>query len=286
MPMNESMSIIQPIPDENTSEAIMYGSQYMFAKSSKYFWDQTEDLMDREIRILMESIIDPDFALFVVRHRPDMIYAATPPTNEPDQIRDLWTLRRIIAWGTGQEMLDVYRTENQMWAMMHGISEYSGKLLEGGITERQWKAATLGFDLPIEYETIRTIADHDAIKSRKEMDGLLDEETRMKAEQDRFRREYARFLDGNLDQESDDPADRLDIFREEEEPEAPEEVSGPEEEERRVGFVSECVSAFLLTGMDPLSWLIDLGKAFVPPVEPETPRTPRFGLFGRFAHAR
>ena len=92
----------------------MYGSQYMFAKSSKYFWDQTQDIMDREIRRLIESIRDPEFALFVVKHRPDMIHSTEPPVNEPDRIRDLWTLRQIVAWGTGEELLEVYRTENLM----------------------------------------------------------------------------------------------------------------------------------------------------------------------------
>lgn len=265
MVMNESMSIIRPIPDENTSEAIMYGSQYMFAKSSKYFWDQTQDIMDREIRRLIESIRDPEFALFVVKHRPDMIHSTEPPVNEPDRIRDLWTLRQIVAWGTGEELLEVYRTENLMWAMMHGISEYSGKLLEHGITQQEWKAATLGFDLPIEYDTIRTIADHDMIRSKKEMDGILDEESRRKAEQDRFRREYAMFLNGQLDSPRDDsPADRIPIFREEtireDEPEdAPPEPADDDSPVRpTLGMsVARLVAEW---DSDPLGWILTEGR--------------------------
>lgn len=286
MPSSD-MSIIQPIPDENTSEAIMFGSQYMFAKSSKYFWDQTQDLMDREIGKLMASIIDPDFALFVVKHRPDMIYARQPPVNDPDKIRDLWTLRQIIAWGTGEELLDVYRTENRMWAMMHGISEYSAKLLEGGISERQWKAATLGFDLPIEYETIRTITDHDAIESRKEMDDLLDEESRMKAEQDRFRREYAMFLNGDLTQEPDDsPADRLSIYREEDITEE-ECVDEPDEVPSRIHSVGDDVARFLSESRDPISWLIEIGVECSQDNQMEDDPPSRIpALLRRLAHVR
>ncbi|WP_414594838.1 hypothetical protein [Candidatus Methanoprimaticola sp. MG2] len=282
MMQSEGMSIIRPIPDENTSEAIMFGSQYMFAKSSKYFWDQTQDIMDREIVKLLASIRDPEFAVFVVKHRPDMIYATDPPINEPDRIRDLWTLRQIIAWGTGEELLEVYRTENQMWAMMHGISEYSSHLLEHGISQQEWKAATLGFDLPIEYDTIRAIADHDAIRSGKEMSGILDEESQRRAEKDRFRREYARFLNGELDEGTEDsPVDRIQLFREEDELlEAEIDFSETDGHDERTPIGTFVAGFILLWARDSLEWIVSKG------MEKTAPCDGRFEALRRLAHAR
>lgn len=211
-----SFSVIRQIPDDNTSEAIAYGSEYEFAKASRYFWDETEDEMGKEMRRLMRQIIDPDFALMVLRHRPDMIRSKQPPVNDPDQIRDLWTLRQIIAWGTGREILDVYRTENELYASMKGVRDYSEHLLAQGVSQEMWKAATLGLLRPIEYETVRTVRDRDEDEARREMSGYMDDPEARAREVRRFESEFTRYLDGELgdDSETPSPADRITIYRE------------------------------------------------------------------------
>ncbi len=225
--MTESTyTVIDPIPDDSTSEAIAYGSQYRFAKSSKYFWDETEDVMDKEIVKLMRKIRDPEFALYVVRNRPDMIWANNPPVPEPDKIRDLWTLRQIIGWGTGKELLDVYRRENQLYAMMMGVSEYTSKLMEGDVSQSMWASATTGLIEPIDYESVRTVKDREELLSKRDAaryEARDSEEPGFReAEARRFNEDYARYLeeehedDIEEDEESpEDAAEMLDIVREE-----------------------------------------------------------------------
>lgn len=224
---DQTYTVIDPIPDDNTSEAIVYGSQYKFAKSSKYFWDETEDVMDKEIVKLMRKIKDPEFALYVVRNRPDMIWANNPPVPEPDKIRDLWTLRQIIGWGTGKELLDVYRRENKLYAMMMGVSEYTSKLMEGEVSQSMWASATTGLIEPIDYESVRTVKDREEILSKRDAARYeardSEEPDFREKEARRFNEDYARYLEeeheDDLEEEEEespeDAAEMLDIVREE-----------------------------------------------------------------------
>ncbi len=224
--MNDtSFRVIDPIPDDNTSRAIAYGSMYKFAASSKYFWDETEHLMDIEIAKLMRKIKDPEFALYVVKNRSDMIWANNPPVPEPDRIRDLWTLRQIIGWGTGKEILDVYRRENLLYASMCGVSEYSEQLLAGGISQSMWASATTGLIQPIDYESVRTVKDREELISRRDASkyGYPDSDDPVEREREvrRFNEDYAEYLEDlheeDIEEEEspEEIAERLDIIREE-----------------------------------------------------------------------
>ncbi len=221
-----AFTVIDPIPDDNTSQAIAYGSMYKFAASSKFLWDETEHLMDKEILALMRKIKDPEFAIYVVTKRPDMIWATNPPVPEPDKIRDLWTLRQIIGWGTGKEILDVFRRENLLYASMCGVSEYSEKLLADGVTSSMWSAATTGLIQPIDYEAVRTIKDREEIQAKRDAarystEESYEPETRARAVRE-FNEGYARYLEDEheeaMEEEDESPEDiveRLDIIREE-----------------------------------------------------------------------
>ena len=221
---DDGFHVINPIPDDNTSKAIAYGSQYKFATSSKYFWDEMEHIMDREILSLMRKIKDPVFASYVVRERPDMIWATNPPVPEPDKIRDLWTLRQIMGWGTGKEMLDVYRRENLLYASMIGVSEYSEQLLAAGISQSTWASATAGLIQPIDYESVRTVKDREEILARRDAsrydDEVYEPVARERAMRE-FNEDYAEYLedlndgDDSEEESPEDIADRLDIIREE-----------------------------------------------------------------------
>ena len=228
--MNDSsFTVIDPIPDDCTSQAIAYGSHYKFATSSKYLWDETEHIMDQEMVKLMRKIKDPEFALYVVRNRPDMIWANNPPVPEPDKIRDLWTLRQIINMGTGKELLDVYRRENLLFASMCGVSEYTEKLLGEGVTQSMWASATAGLIQPIDYETVRTVKDREEVLAKRDAARYEEQESRepdfREREARRFNEDYARYLEEEHeddDEEEEEPpespedaAELLDIVREE-----------------------------------------------------------------------
>jgi len=161
MLQNEQLSVITPIPDDNTSESIMYGSAYLFAKSSKNYWDSMEDYTRREIETLKYKIKNPEFCAWVLRCNKNLIYTDNPPVDTIDKIRDLHTLKEIIKRGTAIREIDIRRTENLMYSQLIGISEYSSKMLENGISDKTWKSATIGYDTPIEYETIRAKRDED-----------------------------------------------------------------------------------------------------------------------------
>ena len=121
---------IPPIPDEYTAESITYGSAYRFWKSAKYYWDQVEDQLRHDIDDLKGSIRDPRFAAFIMESNRYAIFANPPPFDDPNKIRDCWTLREIVRKGTALYDLQLRRTENRMWAEMVGVSEYSARLNE------------------------------------------------------------------------------------------------------------------------------------------------------------
>ena len=200
---------IPPIPDEYTAEAIMYGSAYRFYKSATYYWDQVEDQLKHDIESLKGRIRDRQFAAFIMSSSPYTIFSNPPPFDEPDKIRDCWTLREIVRKGTALYDLQLRRTENRMWAEMVGVSEYAAKLNESGITEERWKSATLGQMVPIEFETIRAHRDYDELEAKKETAEYLENESRARAEADRLKREFDEFVKGLDDrEESDDGDDR------------------------------------------------------------------------------
>ena len=195
MPLNDTYQpTIFPIPDEYTANAIMYGSAYTFQLSSKFYWDQVQDQLEQDIERLKRKLINKEFAAYVMNNAQHMVFANPPPSNNPDEIRDLWTLREIVRKGTALYDLQLRRTENRMWAEMVGVSEYSARLNEKGVSEDQWKAATMGQMVPIEFESIRALRDYEPIEAKKEVDEYLSEESRMKAESARIQREYDDWL--------------------------------------------------------------------------------------------
>jgi len=157
----EYSSVITPIPDANTAESIAYGSNYEFAKSSKFYWDSVEDYLLKLLKTTMLDIIDPVFCEYVVRRNPAMIYAKEPPVDSVDRIRDLHTLKILLNMKKALHEVDIRRTENLQYAQIHGIAEHSAKMRENGIDEDLWKASTLRYDEPIEYDTIRAKRDMD-----------------------------------------------------------------------------------------------------------------------------
>ncbi|MFA6804228.1 MAG: hypothetical protein WCR24_07065 [Candidatus Methanomethylophilaceae archaeon] len=157
----ERSSMITPIPDTNTAESIMYGSKYRFAKSSKFYWDSVEDYLIKLQKEMTLDIIDPAFCEYVVKRNPMMIYASEPPVDSVDRIKDLHTLRILLNVKKALHDVEIRRTENLQYAQIHGISEYSAKMREGGIDDDVWKAATLRYDEPIEFDTIRAKRDMD-----------------------------------------------------------------------------------------------------------------------------
>lgn len=156
--------VIPPIPDETTSEAILYGTQYKFAKSSKFYWDMVEDVLNTELAGLRRRLIDPSFCAYVLRYRRDLIFASEPAVNHPRQVQDLRTLAEIVKRGSALRDLAIRRKKNLLYAKMIGISEYS-ETIKDKISESEWKSATIAYDEPIDFETIRALQDGDEEKA-------------------------------------------------------------------------------------------------------------------------
>lgn len=160
-----SASIIKSVPDSNSKEAILYGSEYIFAKSARYFWDQVEDHLKKKLAETLDEINDMEFALFVVNEAPNLLTMTSPPL-EIDQIRDLRVLSEWIDIRKALYLLEIRRKENDQYARLVGVSEYSRQ--RGTITETDWKAAILQANDPLDYESIRAIKDMDAKLSEYE----------------------------------------------------------------------------------------------------------------------
>ncbi len=205
------LPIIAPIPDDNTSEAIMFGSAYRFAKSSQFFWDAVEDETRKEIERLKGQLINREYCAYVMRTSPQMALSRRPPVSHPDKIKDLWTLRRIINLGSGLEHIDRMRRQNRMWSVMKGAREYTSGLMDRGeLTEAQWKAATDGFDTNVDYDSVRSILDLEETRSVSETETILDDYNEYLRKCEAFERDYEnamRLRDELKDEDSDDDGD-------------------------------------------------------------------------------
>ena len=195
MPLNDTYQpTIFPIPDEYTANAIMYGSAYTFQLSSKFYWDQVQDQLEQDIERLKRKLINKEFAAYVMNNAQHMVFANPPPSNNPDEIRDLWTLREIVRKGTALRQLDMRRMENRLWSEMMGVSEYARKVNADDISEERWKSATMGQMAPIDFETIRALRDEEPIMAKKEVEEYMSEEARLRAQAKEFRKGYNDWL--------------------------------------------------------------------------------------------
>ncbi len=246
--LNEGVPLITPIPDDNTSEAILYGSKYRFAKSSHFMWDAVENEMRAEIERLKRTLIDREFCAHVMTTCPNMIMSRRPPVSHPDKIRDLWTLRRIVNIGSGLERLDVIRRQNEMWAVMQGAREYTKGLMDRGeITESRWRSATCGYDLDLSYEAVRASIDRDDLQAAKETETILDDWETYRRKCEAFDRDFentrrAMDLPDEDDDEDDDIPDIRILKEVEEEPTELDDIfddTTPEDEEPEQGQVTE-----------------------------------------------
>ena len=195
MPLNDTYQpTIFPIPDEYTANAIMYGSAYTFQLSSKFYWDQVQDQLEQDIERLKRKLINREFAAYVMNNAQHMVFANPPPSNNPDEIRDLWTLREIVRKGTALRQLDMRRMENRLWSEMMGVSEYARKVNADDISEERWKSATMGQMAPIDFETIRALRDEEPVMAKKEVEEYMSEEARLRAQAKEFRNGYNDWL--------------------------------------------------------------------------------------------
>ena len=204
---NEFRRLITPIPDDNTCEAITFGSAYKFAKSSKFFWDGLDHMIRSDIEELKRQLIDREFCAYVLNSPGlrSMIYRKSPPVSEPDKIKDLWTLRRISNLYSGLIHLDAIRKQNVMWSSMTGTREYTTKMMETGISESQWKIAADGMDMPIEFETLRAIIERDEEESYREVEKITRDMESHRLECQQFERDlenYRRLCHAETEEEA------------------------------------------------------------------------------------
>lgn len=188
----EQLSVIPPILDDNTSESIMYGSSYKFVKSSKYYWDAMEYEVANQIEYMKTMLLDLRFCRWaILPENRDMIMMDVPPVDTVQKIRDLRTLKEIWKLGTVLRDIDVRRTENIMYGKLTGISEYSRKMMADGISDYVWKSAVLGFNEPIEYETIR-----DKLDEEEKVAYFQARQTaQLEEEKAHFKKEYEEYLE-------------------------------------------------------------------------------------------
>lgn len=143
------------LPDENTSEAILYGSQYSWIKSVLWAWDEMEDYLLHKAHNLEGQVMDRKFAYDVLRGNRYLIFARSPPVNDVRQLKDLFTLRSLIRTEVALKKIREYRKQNLAYARKKGIEEYVRGLAGRGISEAEWKAATAPYNMePITYDYV------------------------------------------------------------------------------------------------------------------------------------
>lgn len=200
-------SIIKSVPDTNTKEAILYGSEYIFAKSAKYFWDQVEDSLKKRMAETLTEVQDLDFARFVINEAPHLLTISNPPL-EIDQIRDLRVLSEWIGLRKALYLLEIRRKENDQYARLVGVSEYSQQ--RGTITETDWKAAILQSNDPLDYESIRAVKDMDAKLSEYESHYAQERMNAYRKYRGMVERELEEESEESSEEGSDDAAELID----------------------------------------------------------------------------
>lgn len=132
-------------------------------------------------------------------------------------------MRRISNLGSGLHHLDAMRKQNLMWATMVGVKEYTSKMMDLGISDRQWKVASDGIDMPIEYSTVRGIIERDEQQSEKDVEEIEDDMESRRMECERFQHDFENYrrLNREAVQEEPEEAPELSIYRE---------IEGPVEE--------------------------------------------------------
>ena len=143
------------LPDSNTAEAILYGDAYSWIKSALWAWDEMEDYLTRKLDSLDGQVMERMWAYEVLTRNRYMIFAKTPPVNEVQRLKDLFTLRSMVKVAAGLRKIREYRAQNISWARMKGIQQYVKGLEGRGISELEWKAATADYTTqPIDYDFV------------------------------------------------------------------------------------------------------------------------------------
>lgn len=150
------------LPDMNTSEAILFGPAYTKIKSINWVWDEMEEYLLRRADSLDNQIMDREWAYDVLMHNKYLIFARSPPVNDPNKLRDLFTLRNLCKVEAGLKKVEEYRNQNIAWGRMKGIEAYVKGMEGRGISESEWKAATASYnDKPISYEYVHGLQPSD-----------------------------------------------------------------------------------------------------------------------------
>lgn len=143
------------LQDENTSEAIIYGPAYSWIKNVQWVWDEIEEYLRNKADSLDSQIIDREWSYFVMVHNPYLINARSPPVNEVEHLKDLFTLRSLTKCLAAIEKVREYRKQNIAWARMKGIENYIKGMEGRGVTEAEWTAATAQYDMePITFDYV------------------------------------------------------------------------------------------------------------------------------------
>ena len=143
------------LQDENTSEAIIYGPAYSWIKNALWIWDEIEEYLRNKADSLESQIVDREWSYYVMLHNPYLINARSPPVNEVEHLKDLFTLRSLTKCEAAIGKVKEYRKQNIAWARMKGIEHYIKGMEGRGITESEWTAATAQFDMePITFDYV------------------------------------------------------------------------------------------------------------------------------------
>ena len=153
-------NIPEPLQDENTSEAIVFGPAYSWVKDIMWIWDEIEEYLRRKADSLEGQIMDREWAYHVMVHNPYLINARSPPVNEVSRLNDLFTLRSLCKCLAAIDKIAEYRKQNTAWARMKGAERYVKGMEGRGITEAEWGAANSSFNMePITYDNVHGIGD-------------------------------------------------------------------------------------------------------------------------------
>lgn len=166
----------EPLQDENTSEAIVFGPAYSWIKNVMWIWDEIEDYLRNKADSLEGQISDREWAYHVMMHNPYLINARSPPVNEPNRINDLFILRSLVKCLAAIEKIGGYRKQNVAWARMKGVERYVRGMEGRGITEAEWGSANsmLSMD-PVTYDNVHGLSDFEIPEEDVDLERVMED---------------------------------------------------------------------------------------------------------------
>jgi len=151
------LQVVRSMPDNESQEAVIYGSAYTKIKTDLWTIDHVIDIIEeRKAGILAE--IDVVAADIVCKEYNDLTMTEDPLDECSDKllVKTIMSLREFNRLGWSQKWFEDLRERIQLGARLIGSTEHSILISRSGYNEDLWRSAALRWSQkPMEYSSLK-----------------------------------------------------------------------------------------------------------------------------------